>query len=93
VLRINRGDIFDRVNARLLSWLGLVVILSVVSDQICAALDPWLLSWLIERGALALRWAYDPSDYKAMTLGVVIFVFGWVLRAAMDVETEHRGFI
>lgn len=91
--RVRKGQIFDEATARALRVLGLALVFALAFDQVFQAVDPYLITRFNADGPMPLRWAYDPSDYKAILLGMVLYLCGWVMPKGIQVEQENRGFV
>ena len=91
--RCRKGLVFDAKTARGVHLLGAVLTFAMVLDQMFAAMDIYLITRFNVAGPEAIRWAYDPSDLKMVSLAIILLLFGWVMRKGIEVDRENRGFV
>jgi hypothetical protein len=91
--RVRQGLIFDPRTARGIAWLGASLAFALAFDQVFAAVDLHLLTRFNPLDVIPIHWNYDPSDYKAIALGLILFLFGAVMRRAIEVARENEGYV
>ena len=91
--RCRKGFFFDEGTAQAVRLLGGVLAIAMIVDQMFQSADAWLLTRFNAGGPEPIAWFYDPSDIKTFSMAVILFLFGSVMRKAMDVEQENRGFV
>ncbi len=91
--RLRRGRIVDDVTARALGWLGGTLAIARTFDQVFQAVNRTLITWFNVAGPMPPQWDYDPSDYKTLLLGILLYLFAGVMRQAILVERENQGFV
>ena len=91
--RCRKGAFFDPATARAVARLGAALSLAMVLDQLFHAANLWLLTLGNEGGPMPWRFGYDPSDFKSLILGLILFLFGWVMQRAAEVDAENRGYV
>ena len=89
---VRRGRIFEPQTASAVWWLGLTLAVAMVADLIFHAVDAALIT-RFNAEPLPVRWAYDPSDLKSLSLALILFLFGWIMRQSIEIEKENRGFV
>lgn len=91
--RVRRGHIFDAPNSRILQWAGAVLVLAMLADTVFGSVELYLITSHNTVTIEPIRFAFDASDMKVMVLGIVLFMFGWVLRDTIELDQIHRGFV
>ena len=91
--RCRKGLIFDAVTARAVQHVGGLLIIAMIADQLFGAVDWYLLTKHNLVNQESIQWAYDPTDYKTIALALVLFMFGWVMREAIEVEQTNKEFV
>ena len=91
--RVRIGLMFDDISARSIQWVGGLFILAMLVDTIFGFFDRYLLTLHNQEHRVPVQFLYDPSDIKLTILAIVIFLFGWVMRAAVKIEQENKGYI
>jgi hypothetical protein len=91
--RIRRGEVFVAQTARAIQLFGAMLAALLLYDTFFQSTEIWLITYQNASGPQAIRFFYDPSDWKAMLLGAVLFLFGGVMKAAIAVDQENRGFV
>lgn len=91
--RVRQGLIFDPLTARAVAWLGASLAFALAFDQVFAAVDLHLVTRFNPLDVVPIFWNYDPSDYKSIALGLILFLFGGVMRRAIDVARENEGYV
>lgn len=89
---VRRGEIFELQSARAIYRLGLILGIAMVADLIFHAIDPWLIT-RFNAEPLSVRWGYDPSDLKTLTMAGILFLFGWVMHQSIEIARENREFV
>jgi len=89
---VRQGQIFELRTANAVRRLGLILAIAMVTDLVFHALDPWLLT-RSNAEPLQVRWGYDPSDIKTLSMATILFLFGWVMRQSIYVDRENREFV
>lgn len=89
---VRQGRIFDLRTANAVRRLGLILGIAMVADLAFHALDPWLLTQS-NAEPLHVRWGYDPSDIKTLSMAMILFLFGWVMQQSIHVDQENREFV
>ena len=90
--RCRKGLIFDAGTARSIQVLGGILVVAMIGDQVFGALELYLVTQHNPVHVELIRWQYDPTDFKTAALAVVLFMFGWVMRDAIEVEQTNKGF-
>lgn len=93
LIMIWRGRLFDPLIGRVVRLLGGALAFSMAWDQLFQAFDLYLVTRFNADGPHPIRWVYDPSDIKSFSLGVILFLFGWVMLKGLDVARENRSFV
>jgi len=91
--RVRIGFLFDDISARSIQIFGAVTVLAMIVDTIFGVFDLYLLTLHNAENRYGLQYLYDPSDLKTAMLASVMFMFGWVMREAVNIENENKGFI
>lgn len=91
--RCRKGLIFDSRTAQLLRVFGGILVLAMIADQIFGAVELNLLTKHNLVNVEPIRWAYDPVDYKTIVLALVLFLFGSVMREAIEIEKTNKEFV
>ncbi len=91
--RLRQGLFFNTTNARLIQLLGGVSVVTVILDTLMESVSVVLITAQNADGGHVFAYQYDPTDIKALILYSVVFTFGWMMRAAMEIDQEHKGFV
>lgn len=91
--RCRKGLIFDAGTARSIQVLGGILVVAMIGDQVFGALELYMVTQHNPVHVEPIKWQYDPTDFKTAALAVVLFMFGWVMREAIEVEQTNKGFV
>jgi hypothetical protein len=91
--RVRIGFFFDEVSSRSIQIFGAITVVAMVVDTIFGAFDLYLLTLHNAEDRYPIQYLYDPSDLKTALLASVMFVFGWVMREAVLIERENKGYV
>jgi len=91
--RTRRFLIFDVRTANALRWLGLTLAFAMAYDQLFQAVDLYLVTRFNAAGPEPIRWNYDPSDFKSFIMGILLFLFGWIMLKGIDVARENEEYV
>lgn len=91
--RIRRGLIFDEISARGLKWVGGSLAVALILDQVFQAFDRYLITMSNIDGPLPVRWFYDPSDFKSISIGFILLLLGEVMRRGIQAQRENQEYI
>ncbi|MEL6617851.1 MAG: DUF2975 domain-containing protein [Pseudomonadota bacterium] len=91
--RIRRLQLFDMRTALTVRALGLALAFAMAFDQVFQAVDLYLVTRFNANGPEPIMWRYDPSDIKTFSIGILMFLFGWIMHKGIDVARENKGFI
>ena len=88
-----QGRIFDVAAARTIQVFGILLVIAMIGDQVFGAVDLYLLTKhnLVQQEPI--QWFYDPVDFKTMALALVMFLFGWVMRDAIEIDKTNKEFV
>ena len=91
--RCRKGMIFDAGTARAIQWLGGLLVVAMLGDTVFAAVELYLLTLHNPVETLPIQFRYDPTDFKTISLAIVLTLFGWMMRGAMEIEQTNREFV
>ena len=91
--RCRRGLIFDARTARSVQVFGGLLVVAMVGDQVFGAVEMAIITQHNTVNNHPIAWAYDPSDFKSIALAVVLFMFGWVMKEAIEIEQTNKEFV
>ncbi|WGI22632.1 DUF2975 domain-containing protein [Amylibacter sp. IMCC11727] len=88
-----QGRIFDAAVARTIQMFGILLIIAMIGDQVFGAVDLFLLTKHNPVQQEPIQWVYDSADFKTMALALVMFLFGWVMRDAIEIDKTNKEFV
>lgn len=91
--RVRRLHLFDTRTAQTVRALGLALAFAMVFDQVFQAVDLYLVTRFNADGPEPIMWRYDPSDIKTFAMGILLFLFGWIMHKGIDVARENKEFV
>jgi len=90
---LRSGAVFDLRIAQSLRWLGALIFGSSGIALFAGAVSPMIRSWHNASGPLPLRFWYDSGNIGMIFCGLAFLFLGIVLREAIGIAEENRGFI
>lgn len=88
-----KGQFFGPRTGRAICILGGVLSLAMLYDIGFQAIDLWVLTQGNPDGPRPIRWFYDPSDFKVLSMALILFLFGMTMEQAAAIEAENREFV
>jgi hypothetical protein len=89
---VRLGDYFNLLLARKIFWLGTLMIIGAALAILAGSISPMLVSWYNVDGQLPLRF-WHGSNLTIMLAGFAFIMFGSVMRDAIALADENKGFV